>query len=84
MGLNFGYADNDVGISTNTAYTNNVPLGQSTGLLQISGDGNYTTTNGNVHEILVDLLVPNGKYVSVSNGGGTGVAIIEVFGYEEA
>lgn len=75
----FGYADNDIGLSpTNSGPTN----GKTVGLLTLGDSGGWVVagTDGTV-EAIIDIEIPNGKYAA----GYTNQAdqhSYQIFGYE--
>jgi hypothetical protein len=77
--LTLGYADNNVGISSTTAFVNHVQLG--------GGGGFFTPVNTGVgagdFEISMGsgMSVPAGKYPCVNNGTASTGGIL-VYGYE--
>lgn len=76
------YADNDVGLATNTAFTNAVyPGGDSRGGFFNSSASVVTTTFS--YETALNFRVPNGKYPAVTNNASTFNCGIRIFGYEE-
>lgn len=72
----FGYADNDVGVEVNTAFTNAVYTARSASMFRIP-----TVTLGSYQRV-PNLSVPAGKYLFVTNQAGACVGSMRVFGYE--
>ena len=73
------YADNDVGMASGTAFTNNVYQYGDPSAAIFSASVNV----GDIEEGSVDFVVPNGKYTELSNGSGTFSGTVYYFGYEE-
>lgn len=72
----FGYADNDVGVEVNTAFTNAVYTARSASMFRIP-----TTTAGS-YQRAPNFSAPAGKYLFVTNQAGACVGSLRVFGYE--
>lgn len=72
------YADNDVGIATNTAFVNLVyPVGANNISAAVF---NLGATTNDTNETGFHFIIPNGKYIGIVGGGSASVTI---FGYEE-
>jgi len=80
--VGYFYCDNDLGIATATAATNGVYPGNDARCSYISSATSLATTDKSV-EFVVDFLVPNGKYFSVTSNGSALNCSFRVYGYEE-
>lgn len=75
------YADNDVGISTATAFTNQVFMGGAAAAGVIGSAANPATSSQ--FQAAVQFDVPTGKYVSVQAASSAlPSAVVRVYGYE--
>lgn len=72
-----GYADNDVGIASNTAFTNQVNAANSNN----NSLAFATTATGNISNNF-RFDVPAQKFPLITNSGNTTVGQVRVYGYE--
>jgi hypothetical protein len=81
--ISLGYSDNDVGLSTVTAFTNPVSVTGGASLAGLDG-ALIVATNSAIGEYALNASVPTGKYVGGAVvAGGTATAAVVVYGYEE-
>lgn len=81
--LAIGYADNDVGLKSATAFTNLKTPGAA-GATAVAELQTTTNSPASVAECLFNFVVPAGKYPCVDGSGGATLAYIELYGYLEA
>lgn len=74
--LQFGYADNDVGDATNTAFTNPVRYSSA------DNKSPVVLIASAKNEIAVIFDIPAGKFPMITNGAAGTVSSVQVFGYE--
>lgn len=74
------YADNDVGFSTNTAFTNAKHSGGAAGVSSICLPSVISSA---WIETPYDFIIPTGKFLSVTNFASASTVRFQIFGYEE-
>lgn len=74
--FSFGYADNNVGQASNTAFTNGVSFWDGLNIVAINVGQEYYYYFGS------NCIVPNGKYPFVTTSGNDVRASYQMFGYE--
>lgn len=76
--LGIGYADNDVGMASTTAFTNDFPMGYTNDGFDIGAWGNYYG-----QEYPLYFQIPNGKYPRLATTSATeAIANVVLYGYE--